>query len=271
MSDADDVVKKKRPAFQFYPGDWRKDVELRSCGLAARGLWVDLMCVMHECEPYGHLVLHGKPMKPAQIAGQIGVPAATVAKLIAELLENGVARQTDEGAIYSKRMVNDERIRNARGDGGKAGSEHGIKGAEHGIKGGRPSNGRGDAKPPLEPPPSSSSSSSSSKKNKTLVDPAGAGTTAPPAPPLKAQDLIAEGVDPQKAADWLALRKAKRLPLTPTAWGDTKAEGLKAGLTPPDTVAKAVANNWAGFKAAWLQRDVGARVASSLPDLDGVH
>jgi repressor LexA len=31
----------------------------------------------------------------------------------------------------------------------------------------------------------------------------------------------------QQAADWLALRKAKRLPLTPTAWDDTKAEGAK--------------------------------------------
>jgi uncharacterized protein YdaU (DUF1376 family) len=80
-------------------------------------------------------------------------------------------------------------------------------------------------------------------------------TTPPPSPPLKPADLVAEGVDPQAAADWMALRKAKRLPLTPTAWADTKAEGEKAGLTPPQTVAKAVANNWAGFKAAWLQRD----------------
>ena len=75
---------------------------------------------------------------------------------------------------------------------------------------------------------------------------------APPAPPLKSQDLESEGVDPQAAADWLALRKAKRLPLTPTAWADTKAEGAKVGLTPGQTVAKAVANNWAGFKASWL-------------------
>ena len=75
---------------------------------------------------------------------------------------------------------------------------------------------------------------------------------AAPAPPLKSKDLESEGVDRQAAADWLALRKAKRLPLTPTAWADTKAEGAKAGLTPAQTVAKAVANNWAGFKASWL-------------------
>lgn len=161
----------KRPAFQFYPGDWRKDVELRSCTVAARGLWIDLMCVMHECEPYGHLVLNGKPMTPAQLAGQVGnITAAQCAKLIDELLDNGVARKTEGGLIYSKRMVDDERVRNARAEGGKAGSEHGAKGAEHGIKGGRPKTDRGDkeppSKPPLEPPPSSSSSSSTSVENK---------------------------------------------------------------------------------------------------------
>lgn len=77
---------------------------------------------------------------------------------------------------------------------------------------------------------------------------------APLAPPLKAKDLQSEGIDPQAAADWLALRKAKRLPLTPTAWADTKAEGAKAGLTPAETVARAVKNNWAGFKASWLSQ-----------------
>lgn len=92
----------------------------------------------------------------------------------------------------------------------------------------------------------------------TVVESADAATTAPPpAPPLKAKDLQAEGVSPQHAADWLALRKAKRLPLTPTAWCDTKAEGAKAGLNPAQTVASAVANNWAGFRASWLQRDAG--------------
>ncbi|WP_156374697.1 hypothetical protein [Pseudorhodoferax sp. Leaf274] len=156
----------KRPAFQFYPGDWRKDVELRACSLAARGLWIDLMCVAHECEPYGHLVLNNKPMTMQQMAGQIGVPGVQVKKLLEELLESGVARQTPEGVIYSKRMVEDERVRNVRAEGGKAGAEHGAKGGSHGSKGGRPPKPKGGFETPLqgaeEPPPSSSSSSSPS-------------------------------------------------------------------------------------------------------------
>lgn len=106
-----------------------------------------------------------------------------------------------------------------------------------------------------------------------MVAPAVAAPTAPPpAPPLKAKDLEAEGVDRQMAADWLALRKAKRLPLTATAWADTKAEGVKAGMTPPQTVAAAVANNWAGFKAAWLLRDAGGKLPAKSSDVfEGAH
>jgi hypothetical protein len=156
----------KRPAFQFYPADWRKDIELKACSIAARGLWIELMCLAHECEPYGHLTVNGRAMTPAQIAGQVGVPSAQCKVLLQELLDNGVARQTPEGVIFSKRMTEDERIRTVRAEGGKAGSEHGVKGAEHGSKGGRPKKETGDKKPPLqpplEPPPSSSSSSSSS-------------------------------------------------------------------------------------------------------------
>lgn len=74
--------------------------------------------------------------------------------------------------------------------------------------------------------------------------------------------LTAEGVDKQSADDWLTLRKAKRLPLTPTAWDDTKSEGVKVGLTPAETVAHAVRSNWAGFKASWYLKDAQQAPAS---------
>lgn len=171
----------KRPAFQFYPADWRKDVELRSCSIAARGLWIDILCIAHECDPYGHLAINGRPMTAAKLAGQVGLTAAQCKTLLDELIENGVARIDGEGVIYSKRMVQDEDVRNRRADGGKAGSEHGKKGAEHGIKGGRPRKEKGDLKTPLkthlgvyeEPPPSSSSSSSN-----TPIPPDTGGLTA---------------------------------------------------------------------------------------------
>lgn len=186
----------KRPAFQFYPADWRKDVELRSCSIAARGLWIDILCIAHECDPYGHLTINGNPMTAAKLSGQVGLTASQCKALLDELIENGVARVNDEGVIYSKRMVEDEDLRNKRAAGGKAGSEHGIKGAAHGSKGGRPRNGRGDGKTPLKtplggfekPPPSSSSSSSTSVNSVTDVTD-GSPSSPPAKPPRSADDM----------------------------------------------------------------------------------
>jgi len=83
-----------------------------------------------------------------------------------------------------------------------------------------------------------------------------------PVKTVSVKALIAEGIDKQKANDWLILRKAKRLPLTVSAWADTKAEGEKVGLTPADTVAHAVNSNWAGFKASWYAKDHGTSAHS---------
>lgn len=179
----------KRPAFQFYPADWRKDSALQSCSVAAQGLWINLLCIAHECEPYGHLVVNGRPMNAAQIGRLVGLSAKECAALLSELADAGVTSTTEEGAIYSRRMVRDEDIRNRRANGGQAGAEHGAKGAEHGMKGGRPPKGRGVSEPPIKPPPSSSSSSSSSDEYQeptVLV-----GKASPPRPPdCPTDDLI---------------------------------------------------------------------------------
>jgi hypothetical protein len=66
-------------------------------------------------------------------------------------------------------------------------------------------------------------------------------------------DLVSEGVDKQSAADWLCARKAKGLPLTPTAWQQAKDEAKKAGMTVAEAIKTAAGNGWAGFKASWVQ------------------
>jgi len=172
----------KRPAFQFYPADWRKDAALQSCSLTARGLWLEMLCVMHECEPYGHLVVNGKAMTPAQLGRLVGLSERECSRLMTELEDAGVYSRDAAGIIFSRRMVKDERLRNVRAAGGSAGAEHGIKGAEHGAKGGRPRNSTGDIQPPLihadkgllepplEPPPSSSSAFASEKHLKPALE-----------------------------------------------------------------------------------------------------
>jgi hypothetical protein len=45
----------KLPAFQFYPGDWMKDPKVSMLSPAARGVWIDLICAMHEAGRSGEL------------------------------------------------------------------------------------------------------------------------------------------------------------------------------------------------------------------------
>ena len=139
----------KRPAFQFYPKDWRDEQALRLCSMAARGLWIDMMCLMHSADRYGHLEVAGKGMTTEQVARLVGEPPKDVKVWMAELQDNGVCSVTDEGVIYSRRMVRDEAIREKRAAGGEAGSVYGYMGAEHGFKGGRPTKDKGGNKPPL--------------------------------------------------------------------------------------------------------------------------
>lgn len=83
--------------------------------------------------------------------------------------------------------------------------------------------------------------------------PAKGKSTADP-PPLTIDDLVSEGVDRQHASDWLKVRRAKKAPLTTTAWDGLKAEAEKAGITPAEAVRIAAGESWQGFKAAWYAR-----------------
>lgn len=112
----------KRPAFQFYPGDWQRDLALRSCSLAARGLWFEMMCLMHDGQPYGHLKVGSRPLDdPSTLAALVGTPEELVASLLRELEAAKVFSRTRKGVVFSRRMVRDEAIRTKRATAGKLG------------------------------------------------------------------------------------------------------------------------------------------------------
>jgi hypothetical protein len=222
----------KRPAFQFYPADWRKDPALSSCSLAARGLWIELMCIAHEAEPYGFLAINGKPMDAKHIARMVGEAPASVGKLLAELEAAAVFSRDESGAIYSRRMVKDEHIRAVRASAGKQGGNPNL------LKQTDKQTGK------QKPTPSSSSSSS------TAIDPsrqapenskasaptqageacrlmrqAGCVQTNPAHPDLLA--ALAEGVSPETLADTVreAIDAGKGNPFT---WAIATARGRHA-------------------------------------------
>lgn len=95
------------PWIKFYPRDWRGDQSLRAVSIAARGLWMECLCIMHEAKPYGHLLLNGEPVEDATLARMTGVPVDEVSALMAELRQAGVLGLTGKGVIFSRRMTKD--------------------------------------------------------------------------------------------------------------------------------------------------------------------
>lgn len=123
----------ERPAFQFYPADWLRNANLRRCSHAARGAWMDVLCLLHDADEYGVVRW---PL--AEIAQASGAPL----ELLTELVTKGVLKGADQGAQpyvyrakhagklgepvtlvepgdgpcwYSSRFVRDEHIRKNRG------------------------------------------------------------------------------------------------------------------------------------------------------------
>lgn len=127
-----------KPGFYFLPADHERDVALNSCSLAAQGLHMRLLCLMHRCRPYGHLAVNGQAMPLKQLAAELHCTRGKTMKLIGELLAAKVLHRDDAGLIFNKRLVRDHYRKQAQIVAGKEGAEFGHMGAEYGVLGGRP-------------------------------------------------------------------------------------------------------------------------------------
>lgn len=216
----------KRPSFQFYPSDWLRDTALRSCSTGARGLWMDMICFMHEGKPYGHLKVGDKVILPSNLARMVGETLEVVEGWLFELSQAGVYEINEEGAIYSKRMIRDENLRQIRAAGGS--------------KGGNPAlmdKGKVNLEDKQKSTPSSSSASSSSstKKEKTTI------VVSP------------VGVSDSVWQDFVKHRKAKKTQVTQTVIDGIQREAAKAGWSLESALAECVIRGWQSFKADWVK------------------
>jgi len=122
---------------------------------------------MHEGNPYGHLKVGNKVILPENLARMVGVTIDEIEGLLEELLSAEVYSVDEDGCIFSRRMVKDEKVRAARAAGGSKGGNPALMKEEKGAKDNDEVRGkvRGkvETKVNLNPTPSSSSSSSSSK------------------------------------------------------------------------------------------------------------
>jgi hypothetical protein len=149
----------KLPAFQFYPADWRKDPGVQSLSFHDRGVWFEIVCLMHESEQRGKLMLGGQAMPESALARLLGLDKQNLTNTLTTLFEYGVVSRCEHtGALINRRMIRDEKIRKIRAESGKMGGNPALLNQN--------SNQRGNQNPKTmlkqKSTPSSSSSTSSS-------------------------------------------------------------------------------------------------------------
>lgn len=149
----------KRPSFQFYPGDWQANSNLRRCTRIEKSVWLDVLCLMHDQEEYGVLRWTLK---------EIAEAAHCKVSELKSLQAKGVLKGADKGQVckayiytprsgrrdgapvelipeqpgpiwYSSRFVRDEYVRKVRGESTRYADDQG--------EGNPPKSGGKDASP----------------------------------------------------------------------------------------------------------------------------
>jgi len=100
-----------------------------------------MLALMHQADPYGHLLVYGNAPTDEQLAVLAGAPPSQVPDLLVELEKAGVFSRTRTGTIYSRRMTREER---ARKDGARAAREGTLPTSRRGKQ----ASGKKQEKPP---------------------------------------------------------------------------------------------------------------------------
>lgn len=98
----------KLPYMQFFPADWLRDT--RCLSPVARGVWIDLICFLHDCEPRGSATLTLRAW-----ASKLVVTQEVFLEAVKELVEMGVCNSVTVGhgsvTIESRRILREEKRR----------------------------------------------------------------------------------------------------------------------------------------------------------------
>lgn len=112
------------PYMRFFTSDWLGSTSLRRVSLAAKGVWIEMLCLMWANTPRGELSRRGKPESIEDIASMIHGDRAQVIAAIKELIGAEVADVREDGTIFSRRMVADVSLSESRADAGRRGGSN---------------------------------------------------------------------------------------------------------------------------------------------------
>jgi len=102
-------MKERDEYFQFFPDAWLGDEKLSLCRFSTKGAWIDLICHMHKCDPYGYLIVNDVVLEKKDIMKMINCHNESHFNIIwGELLKFGIIKQDKNSkAFYSKRLLNE--------------------------------------------------------------------------------------------------------------------------------------------------------------------
>lgn len=141
------------PWYKWYPRDWRNDVAAQSLGYFERGVWREILDIMHFCDERGVLAVNGVPIGDEGLAKMLGLSLEGLTGALTSLLQLGVAkRRESDGAIYSKRMVEDTAVSKSAYENGVRGGNPNIssKGVNPPVNGGLNPRVKGRVNPPVK-------------------------------------------------------------------------------------------------------------------------
>lgn len=122
---------------KFWWQDWQRDPALNLCSIEARGLWMDMLCIMADAEKKGFLIIGKTKVSSKELAQLSRISEKKCKKLVDELENNGVFSRDENGFIFSRRMVRDAGISQKSAENGKKGGNPAL--TQNGGKGLTPS------------------------------------------------------------------------------------------------------------------------------------
>lgn len=260
-------MQSKLPAFQFYPGDWNRSTDVKSCSIAARGLWFEMLVLMHDGDPYGHLSIAGEAITVETLASLVGISERICRELLEELERKRVFSRLKNGVIYSRRMVRDNQIRLSRVNAGRLGGypKHKEKKSSKSVANGVAKPVANDIAKPVAKSRSSTSSSISTTNISLNREEGSSKIEANESNDQHAQTLRADDQFLYQAA-----RANQKAGTTPTkGWVLTELDRFVAKLNATDQPPKSL-NDFRTHFINWLSHQQPPQIKPSVNPLDSV-
>lgn len=218
----------KNPSDTWFYNDWENDPELKTCSLAAQGLWMRLLCIAARSPERGVVQIgsldFSHPKGLQQIAAAVGRSQEEITPLIDELVSSGAASLDRKRRVTNRRMVRAAKTSEVRAQSGRNGASVTNRNRWQKVDLGQQSGGKDvDKTSPSSRLPFSESSSHKDSPDSTA--PASAGPKGPPRAPLP---------DTAKWAERLAgYRPWEGKSTWPPFWGPRPDSLQKPSMIPP--------------------------------------